>query len=65
MKLVDEELTKQIVAKLISVTEDSRFYIYKTSDDMFKIEHSFFFESEIEQLIYTNLIANPFIVGEL
>lgn len=65
MKLVDEELAKQIVARLISVTGDNKFYIYHSSDDMYKIEHPFYFESEIEQLIDSNLISNPFIVGEL
>ena len=59
MKLDKKLIAEQIVARLVTVTEDDRFYIYHSSDDMFKIEHPFYFESEIEQIIYNNLISNP------
>ena len=64
MKIFDQQIAEQLLQKLISDNNDPRFYLYKASDDYYQIQHTVFFEREIEQLIYTNLISNPFIGGE-
>ena len=56
MKILDQQIAEQLLQKLITDNNDRRFYLYKTSDDYYQIQHTVFFEREIEKLIFNDFI---------
>lgn len=56
MKIFDQQIAEQLLQKLITDNNDPRFYLYKTSDDYYQIQHTVFFEREIETLIFNDFI---------
>ena len=58
MKILEKQIAEQLLQKLITDKDinDPRFYLYKTSDDYYQIQHPVFFEREIETLIFDDFI---------